>query len=487
MTATPRTTSPTASHMTSPTPPGGPSGGRRAPLRRADGATLACFFLVALILIPARQVLRGLPISLTVHDILGVGILLCWLLAHFSTRLGVAKGPNPVRRSIFVFATVLLFSYGYTSFRYLPNDELNSSDHMLIVMVGYIGIALGVCDGVRGRERLDLVLKTVAVSGAVISFIGALQFLFVFDLTEFMRVPLLRPTTEEELERVIERGSLLRVASTTGHPIEFGVVSAMILPLAVHYAHRAQAAGRGAVRWWVCAGLVASGLMWSVSRSAVLAALAVGAVLFLGWSNRRRIRMLVAAVVALALTKVLVPGLLGTFYELFANVGRDDSISYRTHDYDNAVVEISRHPWLGRGIGTWYAPKHQIFDNQYILTAVESGLIGVATFFGLFVVAQYALVRVRLLASGDEQTRDLALALSAALITPLVGSATFDLLSFPMVSGLSFALLGAAGALLRAVRERGGVPADAAARGGMAVPPAREAPTGAAPSAGATA
>ncbi|WP_345096700.1 O-antigen ligase family protein [Planomonospora venezuelensis] len=449
MTATPVTATPvTATGVTA------TGGGRRVLPRRADGATLACFYLVALLLIPARQVLRGLPISLTVHDILGGGILLCWLLAHFSTRLGIAKGPNPMRRAVFVFATVLLFSYGYTSFRYLPNDELNSSDHMLIVMIGYIGITLGICDGVRGRERLDFVLKTIAVSGAIVSAIGGLQFLFAFDLTEFMRVPLLRPTTEEELERMIERGSLRRVASTTGHPIEFGVVSAMILPLAVHYAHRARAAGRGAVRWWVCAGLVASGLMWSVSRSAVLAVLAAGIVLFLGWSRRRRIQALIAVVIALAVTRVLVPGLLGVFYGLFANATNDESITYRTHDYDNAVAEISRYPWLGRGIGTWYAPKHQIFDNQYILTAVESGIIGVVVFFGLFIVAQYALIRVRLMSAGDEQTKDLALALSAALVIPLLGSATFDLLAFPMVSGLSFALLGAVGALLRAVQER---------------------------------
>lgn len=51
--------------------------------------------------------------------------------------------------------------------------------------------------------------------------------------------------------------------------------------------------------------------------------------------------------------------------------------------------------------------------------------------------------------STDPGARDLGLTLAACLVVPLIGAATFDLLSFATVTGLSFLLVGAAGSLLR--------------------------------------
>ena len=70
----------------------------------------------------------------------------------------------------------------------------------------------------------------------------------------------------------------------------------------------------------------------------------------------------------------------------------------------------------------------------------------------LFLVAGYAALRSRFL-SADPVTRDLGLTIAACLVVPLVGSFTFDLLSFHTVTGISFLLVGAAGALLRAVGD----------------------------------
>jgi O-antigen ligase len=153
--------------------------------------------------------------------------------------------------------------------------------------------------------------------------------------------------------------------------------------------------------------------------------------------------------------RITVPGLLGAIIGLFSNIGNDESIQYRTHDYAVAGQEIGRHFWLGRGLGTWYAPKHQIFDNQYILSMVETGLFGTVTFAAIFAVACYAALRARHL-STDAGERDLGLTIAAVMLVPLVGSFTFDLLSFHTVTGLAFVLAGAAGALLRAARAEVG-------------------------------
>ncbi|GLZ28893.1 hypothetical protein Lesp02_10830 [Lentzea sp. NBRC 105346] len=414
--------------------------------RRADGATLTAILAVALLIIPARLVFRGIPLSLTPADLVSLVIAMAWLCAQMTTTLGMAKGRSPVRTALFCYGVALFATYGYAAYRYLPPDELKLMDHAAVLVVATVGVGLGICDGVRTRDRLDFVLKTIVVCGAVVAVVGAFQFIFSVDLTQYLALPGLRYTASDGF--ITERSAMRRVAGTTGHPIEFGVLCSMVLPIAAHYGLQAKLRNEPAARWWICTGLIAMGLMFSVSRSAVLGLLGVGIVLFLGWPARRRLQVLGIGVVFLAVVKVTVPGLLGTFYNLFANAGRDDSVKYRTHDYATAAAEVSKNLWFGRGIGTWYAPKHQVFDNQYILTMVEAGLIGTIAFAVLILTGFYCALRARYL-SADQSTQNLGLTLAATLVVPLIGSATFDLMSFHTVTGLMFMLIGCIGALLR--------------------------------------
>jgi hypothetical protein len=417
---------------------------------RTDGATLAVLFTFSLMIIPARLVLRGLPLSLTPGNMVSLVAGLCWMCATFTTTLGLAKGRTPVRTALFVYVVALMATYGLASYGYLPSDEKNLADHALVLILANVGLALAICDGVRDRRRLDFMLKALVVAGAIIAIIGAFQFLIDLDLTKYLELPVLRFASEGGDAEA--RDSLRRVAATTAHPIEFGVLSSMLLPIAVHYGFKARDRGEPSMFWWLCAALIAMGLLFSISRSAVLGVGVVGFIVFIGWPGRRKIQALIVVAIFLAAMRVMVPGLLNTLYGLFANFGTDSSVQYRTHDYSVAATEISKHFWLGRGIGTWYAPKYQVFDNEYILSGVESGVIGIAVFVGIFVAGIYSAFRSRGL-STDMWTRDLGLTLGASLVVPLVGAATFDLLSFATVTGISFLLIGASGALLRITRE----------------------------------
>jgi O-antigen ligase len=421
------------------------------PRSRADGATLVSLFVVLQLVIPARLVISKLPLSLSLASVVALAVGLWWLCAQFTNSLGAAKGRNAVRTMLFLYVCSVLATYGLATYGYLPPDELNLADHSLVLALASVGIALGVCDGVRGYERLNLVLKTIALMGAVVAVIGILQFLVDLDLTQYLRLPGLRYTAE--YGSVTERAAMRRVGATTGHPIEFGVVCAMLLPLAVHLATAAVRRSQPSVRWWLCAGLIAMGLMFSISRSAILGAAVAGAVLFLGWPARRRVQAALAVLPFLVLIKVMVPGLLGTFYNLFTTMGQDDSIRYRTHDYATASTEIARHLWLGRGLGTWYAPKHQVFDNQYLLSLVEVGVLGLVAFMGIFAAGIYASLRARFMSS-DPEERDLGLTLVAMLVVPIIGCATFDLAAFATATALAFLIAGAAGSLLRTVSGR---------------------------------
>jgi O-antigen ligase len=421
------------------------------PVRRADGATLISLFVVLQFVIPARLVISKLPLSISPASVVALAVGLCWLFAHFTNTLGMAKGRNAVRTMLFLYICAVLATYGLATYGYLPPDELNLADHSLVLALASVGMALGVCDGVRGHERLNLVLKTIAATGAVVAVIGILQFLVDLDLTQYLKLPGLRYTAEYGY--TTERATMRRVGATTGHPIEFGVVCAMLLPLAIHMATKAVRRRQPWVRWWLCTGLIAMGLMFSISRSAILSAAVAGGVLFLGWPARRRVQALLAVLPFLLLIKVMVPGLLGAFYNLFTTMGQDDSIRYRTHDYATASAQIAKHIWLGRGLGTWYAPKHQVFDNQYLLSLVEVGVLGLVAFMGIFVAGIYAALRARSMSS-DPEERDLGLTLVAMLVVPVIGCATFDLAAFATATALAFLIAGASGSLLRTVRSR---------------------------------
>jgi O-antigen ligase len=438
----------------------------RRPSRSADATTFLAFFVVLQFVLPARLIMNGLPLSLSAASLVALGLGALWLCTQLTTTLGAAKGRNPVRTMLFAYSCALLASYANTAFGFLPPDERAMGDHAMVTAFALICVGLAVCDGVRSRDRIYFLLRVIVVCGSFVAVVGILQYLASFDLT-----PLLRPPGMHFASFDASTGSrdgLTRAAGTTSNPLEFGVFCAMVLPLAIHVGFRASATGRRPRFWWTCVALIGGGLMFSVSRSAILGLIAAVIVLAIGWPPRRRKWMVVAGLGFLVVIKLASPGLLRTFLSLFQNANKDDSVQWRTHDYQTAKELIAQHFWLGRGIGTWYAPKHEVFDNQYLLALVDSGVIGLVTMMGIFVTAVYAAVRVRVLwprsiADGGVagSDRDLGLSLAASVVVVFPTFATFDFLAFPTVSALAFLLAGIAAALLRVVKaDVAGEPAD---------------------------
>ncbi|GAB3697415.1 O-antigen ligase family protein [Actinocorallia lasiicapitis] len=423
------------------------SAGRRV----SDGATLGMLFVLCQTVFPARLVLAVIPISLSPADVVALLATMAWAYATCTLTLGMAKGRSPVRTMLFVYFLANLLTYGLATAGYMPADELKLSDHALVLVLAHTGLAIAVCDGVRSLDRLEKMLRAVVVGGAIMSFIGVLQFTVDYDATRLLELPGLRPGTTGGV--IDDRGGLNRVGSTASHPIEFGVVCAMVLPLALHFAFSAREKGERARRWWLCAGLIGCGLLFSLSRSAIMGLGVVGLILLVVWPPRRTIRLLGAGAGFTAIVAAAFPGMISTFYGLFANFGADPSVEYRRHRYEIAQLEFSKHPWFGRGIGTWYVPKYFALDNQWIMTGLEAGAAGVAVFAGILVVGIYAGLRVRYARQAAPDVRWLLEALAALLAVPAVGSFTFDLLSFHIATGVMFLLIGATGALLRIHRE----------------------------------
>ncbi|MBA2954226.1 hypothetical protein GON03_07825 [Nocardioides sp. MAH-18] len=424
--------------------------------QRADATTIVAIFVVLQFALPSKLVMNGLPLSLSAASLVALGLGALWFCTQLTSTLGAAKGRTLVRTALFGYACALIMSYGNSSLAYLPPDERASGDHAMVVTFALICLALAVCDGVRSRARLIFLIKVMVVCGAWVAVVGILQYLFGFDLTLRLRPPGMHFTAYDPV--VLQRAGR-RVSGTTAHPIEFGVFCAMMLPLAAHVAFRTRREGRRPVFWWVCTSLIAVGLMFSVSRSAILAIACAGVVLLCGWPARVRAQMLTVGICFLVFIQILSPGLLRTFFDLFRNAGNDPSVQYRTHDYATARELISEHLWLGRGIGTWYAPKHEIFDNQFLLTLVDSGVVGLVASLLVTLAAIFSALRVIWISHHERAAvptatddQDLAIALTASLAAVLPTYATFDFHGFATVSSLSYLLVGISAALLRAVR-----------------------------------
>ncbi|GAA1945734.1 O-antigen ligase family protein [Amycolatopsis minnesotensis] len=418
----------------------------------ADGTTLVCLYVLVLMLVPAKFVISRIPMTMAPITVLAFGLGVVWGCAHLVSTLRMAKGRTMVRTGLFLMLATHLLTYGIATRRYLPPDEVNLTDSGLIRILGTISVALFVCDAVVTRDRLDRLLKVVVGVVAVMAGVGILQFAFGFDLTQYLNVPGLR--AQGGYDAIQERAAFRRPAGTTNHPIEYGLICAAVTPLAGHYAFNAKGSGVSAARWWLCTALIGGGALVSVSRTAILGLLIVGVVLVLALPGRRKIVVLGCGLGAIGVASLLVPGLIGTLYGLFANIDEDPSVTSRTDDYTVAWQQVDLHPWTGRGFGTYLPDKYQLLDNQYLLTLIENGWIGLLGMLAAFVLAITAAVKVRMSAR-DLTTKSLSASLIAGVAVGVAGAATFDLFSFGVATGLVFVLIGASGALNRiAAAER---------------------------------
>lgn len=430
---------------------------------RDDGFVVVVLFATLLLLTPARLIFRGFPLAISPAVL--VAALGCALLL-FSLILGTRPAEAvPPRRSavtigLAVFWMLNLASYavGAGSGRLGADDQV-AADRRLFGTTILVVFAFYVTRAFTELSRLDLVLRVTMRLGLVGGLVGLVQFGTGFNLSSVLRIPILRESATFNFSA--ERSSFDRVNGLASHPIEFGVAMALMVPIAAVFTMRSFESWRGGrvpgirvVGWLLTCGIYLAGALFAVSRSAILGLAIVVTVLFIGWSWPRRRLFLATGLTAGVVAVIAFPRLMGTFYSLFANVGSDYSILYRTQDYGVAARIVEQYPLFGWGFGSWFAPKYTIFDNQYLLAVVESGAAGIVGLLTLMVVGPISGTALMLRADVDPHSKDLALGLVAALLVVGVSAATFDLFSFPLVTGMFFLILGFVGCLARMNSDR---------------------------------
>ncbi|GAA1788833.1 O-antigen ligase family protein [Agromyces lapidis] len=404
-------------------------------------------YVVAVMALPSNLTIPALGAAGQPSSVIGLIALVWWIGAQLNRSSATLAPAQPVRRALLVFAVAVLASYVAATTRPIEALELSGADRGLLQIASLLGVALLASDGLVGLRRMESPLRLLVFLGGVVGVIGILQFATGAALVDVIQIPGLSPNTD--LTSVYDRGGFNRAAGTSIHPLEFGVLLSMVLPLALHFAildtHRSLV-----LRWFPVAA-IAIAVPITVSRSAVLAVVVVLVIVLPTWPRVRR-RVAYGAIGALLVfVYVAIPGMLGTLTRLFTGISDDGSARSRTDSYALAWEFIEKHPFFGRGFST-FLPQYRILDNQYLGLLIELGVIGTAAFVGLLVVVMRTAVLSRR-GSADPRTRSLAQALLALVAAAACGFATFDAFGFPQVTAALFLGIGAIGALSNTMRQ----------------------------------
>lgn len=414
-----------------------------APSTLGDGVGLLSAYVLLLIAIPSRLVLAPLGGAGTPSLLLGCGCALWWVWHRLNRSEPEPAPPAPVRRTVLLFGAAVLASYVHAMARPIVSEEVGTADLGLVALLGWTGVALLAYDGIADRERLTTLLSRLAVAGGALALVGILQFATKESWVDRIDIPGL--TANATLANVYDRDGFARPAGTAIHPIEFGVAVTMLLPFALHRAFHSTRLG-AARRWWPLLAL-ALAIPLSISRSALIGAVTVLAVMIPAWPPmRRRLALLFVAAIS-AVVFIGIPGMVGTLTGMFTGIGADSSARSRTDGYSVALEFVARGPVFGRGFST-FLPSYRILDNQYLLLLIEIGVVGLAAMLAMLGAAWTAARRARR-ASTIEADRHLAQAVAASVAAGAVSLALFDAFSFPMVAGLLFLAVGIAGAVGR--------------------------------------
>jgi hypothetical protein len=427
---------------------------RRSALTRESGldaVTLLTVYLILLFFIPSTLVFGPLGGAGTPAVVFVLFILLWYIASWINGRVTPSGGGRPMRLAMLGFSLAVLASFVAAMTRNITQLEVLGADRGLIILTSWVSLIVVMSQSVTRYDRLEILLRRAVIGGSVVGAIGIVQYKTGLNITRYLQIPGLVPRVD--ITTLLTRNGLNRPSSTATQPIEFGVVMAMLLPIALQQALSSSRRGitNEKFRRWAPVILIATGMMVSVSRSGLVGAAAGMLFLLPTWSRQRRYTALIATVFGALALKAVAPGLIHTFItyfsELFGNSNPYATAQARTGDYGFVFQYVSERPLFGMGFGT-FTPQIYIFtDDSYLNSLAAIGFVGVAALVVLYCSGLHCAAAGRRRTS-DEQRRETGQGLVAAIVVGIVASATFDALSFPMFSGVFFLIMGAAAAYL---------------------------------------
>ncbi|MHC5797837.1 O-antigen ligase family protein [Lacisediminihabitans sp. FW035] len=415
---------------------------------QADSTTFLTIYLVVLYAIPSNRTIHALGSAGSVAVVWGLAGVMLWSLYRVQRSTSPTRPiVRPVRIALFLFLFAALVSYVAAMTRALPGDEVSTADTGMIRLAGWAGILLVASDGIPNIHRFLVLIRRCVTAGALVASLGLLQFVTKLSLVDLIPSPGL--TVGDSYATLETRGGILRPAGTSNHPLEYGLILAVIFPVAITLALREK--NRSWLARWAPPLLIVLALLLSGSRSAIIGLVAGSIVLIPTWSRSIRWGFALAAVAMVGVAYVASPRSITTLRYLFVSVGNDPSAASRSDSLGIVIEFFTRSPFFGRGFGT-FLPQYRILDNQYFLLLIEVGLLGAILFVALITTAALS-AGIAARGADDPLTQHVGFALVGSVVSGGILLALFDGLSFPQAAGTLFFFVGLCGAYWRLTRR----------------------------------
>jgi O-antigen ligase len=410
----------------------------------ARAVTLLTVYVILLMYIPSALVLAPLGGAGGPATMLAAALVAWYVLLWLHPTSGLDRGSQPIRLAALAFAGATLAAYVSANRHALSVVQQNGVDRGLILTLGWLGVLVLAADGITAWDRLQTLLHRVVIGASVMAAVGITQFVTGLNLGTFIVIPGF--TTKVPFVDLLSRDGINRPSATAAHPLEFAAVLLICLPIALHQARFAAAGTR--LRRWLQVALIGGALPITVSRAALLGIAVVSVTTLPTWPKRDRRIAYVFLAGGLAGLWVALPRMVSLFYQLFTHIGNESSSQSRILAYSASVPFIAHHPWFGQGFQTFLPLNYFFVDDQYVTTLIETGFAGLLTLLALLATGWFVIRHARRRAT-DPARRDLLQSLAAAVAAAAASFATFDAFSFEIAAGLTFLVLGCAGAAWR--------------------------------------
>ena len=412
--------------------------------READAVTMLTVYLVLLLAIPSGVTIDALGALGRPSLIWGLILMAWWMVSRLQARVHETTPlSHPVRFAFVAFVVIVLISYAAAMLRGQPSDQLSPAFTALIRLLSWAGVLFVAADGVRTMNDLATMVRRIGIGAGLLAALGLLQFLTGQALVDFFgTIPGLTMAGG-----IGQRAGVIRSSGTAIHPLEYATALNAALPLVIAAALSGGFRSRHSAKalwWWLPVGLISISSLVAVSRSAIIG-VAVAVLWMIPAIPRRRLPAALGVGTVLAFgVFAAIPGLLSTTASLFSGAASDPSTVSRTTGLARVPEFMSTSPLIGSGFGT-FLPRYYIFDNQWVLIAIDLGILGLIAFTSIFVTGIWSALRAK--RSSEPGARLLGHALTASMFTIAVLFAFFDGLSFPIAGGVLFLLAGLCGSI----------------------------------------
>ena len=419
--------------------------------RRLIGA-----LILLILFVPIRRYFLpvDLPFQLEPYRIFVVLLMLGWcasLLVDRRTRFRRTGFEGPIVAVVAASAASIVANPGRVA------TVSTFVDKKLMFLLSFVLVLYLIASVIRRLDEVEFLTKTLVTGGAVVALFAIVEARTGFNVFDHLSrvVPLLdeHEISGPSLKRF--GAAKLRVFGSAEHPIALSAAFVVLTPLAVYLSRRYRQR-----RWLLCAVALAAACAATVSRTGI-AMFVVVVLVYLWLRPRDTIRLWPAAVGALIVIKLVLPGTLGAIKQSFQPPGGlvaeqqsspGELGSGRLADLGPGLEEWSRQPLFGQGFGTRVVdldagiPPASILDNQWLGTLLETGALGFFAWLWFFV---RIVRRFGAEARRDDSDRGWLLAsLTAGVAAFAVGMLTYDAFSFIQVTFLLFIFVGLGCAVL---------------------------------------